>query len=192
MARTPKLRAKTLKKTFRKIERQIEPQTDPLLGAYLVRLAKEPEEMARFREHPEAAMQAAGVSTKLVDAAVLQRVAQSVIDRLVEVEIPHDPGEVFDAVTERETHSSQEKNFDNSSSWFTNKDGYNVMHEAGHSSEQSTGEMVGQDTKFDGLGLHHFDEVIRHKMNDLFYPSQPLVAPELIDKIRAAIKDMER
>ena len=148
--------------------------------------------MARFKENPEAAMQEAGVSTKLVGFQVLLRVAQSVIDRLVEVQVPHDPGDVFDAITDSESHSSQEKNFDNSSSWFTNKDGWNVMHEAGHSSEKTTGEMVGQDTKFDGLGLHDFDKVIQHEMINLFYPSQPLVAPELIDKIRAAIKDIGR
>ena len=187
MARTPKTSTKKLKKTFRRIERQIEPHTDPSLGAYLVKLAKNADEMARFRENPDAAMREAGVNPELANPEVLLRVAETVVDRLHDVVVPG--GDIADTVTQKETSSSQERNFDNSSSWFVNKDGYNVMHEAGHSSEQSTGEMVGQDTKFDGLGLDHFDEVIQHQMTDLFYPSQPLVAPELIDRIRAAIRE---
>lgn len=103
---------------------------------------------------------------------------------------PNNPA--ADTISTKETSSSQERNFDNSSSWYQNKDGYNVIYDAGHSSEKTTGEMVGQDKKFNGIDIGRFEEVIREDLQAVFYPAQPLVTPQLVDMVKAAAKEVER
>ena len=174
---------------FKKIGRQIEPAADPAIGAYLVRLVKDKRELARLKKNPARTLKAHGIDPEKVKTDVLVRVAESVFSR---IERFRNPGDILSTVTSKESSTHQEVNFDNSSSWYWNKDGYNVMYEAGHSKEQSTGEMVGQDTKFDGLGLHDFDAVLQHALGEVFFPSQPLVSPDLVNQIKAIAKDVQR
>ena len=124
-------------KIFEKIGKEIEPHADPKLGSFLVRLVKDRNEFARFKAKPDETLRQAGLNPRLVKVEPLRAVAEAVIARLATVT---PGGVVMDAVSTSETSSSQERNFDHSASWFGNKDGWNVMHEAGHSSEQSTGQ----------------------------------------------------
>lgn len=187
MAKQPKINANDVVRSFTKIAGQIEPYSDPKLGAYLVELVKDPETFARFKSDPAAALKAEGIDSKLVNAGVLQRVAQSVADRARRLRLP----DVMDTAASKDTSSGQDKNFDHSASWFQNKDGYNAIYDQGHTSEKTTSELVGQDQKFeaDGVSLHDLGDVFRHELNQLFYPAQPLVSPELVDKIKSAMKE---
>jgi hypothetical protein len=187
MAKEPRSNANDIVRSFRKIAAQIEPYTDPKLGAYLVELVKNRDAFARFTANPAAALRAEGIDPKLVNTAVLQRVAQSIVDRAGRLR----PPDVMDSAASQDTSSYQDKNFDNSSSWVMNKDGYNAIYDAGHSSEKTTSELVGQDHKFetDGVTLHDFGEVFRHEINQLFFPAQPLVSPALVDMIKRAMRE---
>lgn len=189
MADKARIPTKFVPKIFKKIGGEIEPHTDPALGAYLVTLVKDKEEMARFRESPERAMKAAGIDAARVDPEIVGRVAEAIVTRWQTLP-PNNPA--ADTISTKETSSSQERNFDNSSSWYQNKDGYNVIYDAGHSSEKTTGEMVGQDKKFNGIDIGRFEEVIREDLQAVFYPAQPLVTPQLVDMVKAAAKEVER
>jgi hypothetical protein len=185
MAKTPSLNPSEVTKTFRKIGRDIDPSSDPKVGALLVQLVKSKDERQRFSDNPDEMLRRAGVDPSLVDIGVLKGVAESVAVRLEQIR----PGDIFaDTVTTKESSSNQERNFDHSSSWFANKDGYNVIYDAGHSSEKTTGEMVGQDHKFNGIEIGDFSDIIRNDLNTLFFPAQPLVTPQLVDKIKLAQK----
>lgn len=189
MAKSPQVPPSQVAKAFARIASEIEPHADPRLGAYLVRLVKDADELRSFKNEPEVALRNAGVDPSKIRPDVLLRVAQSVADRLNAARI----GDVvMDTVSTKESSSHQERNFDNSSSWYWNKDGYNVLYDQGHSSEKTTGEIVAQDHKFDGKSLYDFDNVVRHELNMLFFPAQPLVTPQLIDKIKAAMKDRNK
>jgi hypothetical protein len=189
MAREPRINSVNVVKSFRKIGGSIDPHTDPKLGELMVRLVRDKDALARFRKAPEKELAAAGVDAKLIKPKVLETVVVSLADRLSRL---RPGGDIMDTVSTKETSSHQERNFDHSSSWFANKDGYNVIYDAGHSAEKSSGEMVGQDKKFDGLELGDFEHVIRQELAALFYPAQPLVTPQLVDQIKAAVKGIER
>ena len=190
MAKQPKVNANDVVRSFTKIAGQIDPYSDPKLGAYLVELVKDPNAFARFKGDPAAALKAEGIDSKLVNPTTLQRVAQSVVDRARRLRVP----DVMDSAASKESSTGQDKNFDNSASWFQNKDGYNAIYDQGHTSEKTTSELVGQDQKFetDGVTLVSLGEVFRHELNQLFYPAQPLVSPELVDKIKGAMKEGEK
>lgn len=182
------LNAINVVKSFTKIGGEIEPHTDPKLGAFLVNLAKSGEDLERFRQNPVGSLESAGLDPSLVKVDVLQRVVESVADRLANLRIN---GPAMQTMWDRESSSHQDRNFDHSSSWFVNRDGYNVMYDAGHSTEQSTGQQAGQDRSFSGAGLEGIEAAIRQDLNTLFFPAQPLVTPELVDKIKSAAKEIE-
>jgi hypothetical protein len=184
MAKLPRAKPIQIGPAFTKISAQIEPQTDPKLGNFLIQLVKNPDEFKRFTANPAAALTAHKIDAKLVNVAAVQALAQSVISRIAG--LGKGPT-VMDAVSNSETSQSQDRNFDNSASWFTNKDGYNVIFDAGHSSEQSTGQQVGQDKNFSGLTTQPGD-VFQNELNTVFFPGQPLVTPTLVAKIKAAVR----
>jgi hypothetical protein len=151
----------------------------PRLGKFIAGVIRDPRKMRTFRANPKRALRAARVSATSVDLKLLVSVINVIASKV------RLPGSVADTVTQKETSSSQERNFDNSASWYWNKDGYNVMYDQGHSSEKSTGEMVGQDKKFSGLELRRPDlKVINEQLGKLFFPAQPLVTPQLITQIK--------
>lgn len=188
MAEKSSVNVAGIAKIFEKIGGEIEPHTDPKLGAFLVRLVKDHLEFERFKARPEETLRHAGLNPRLVKPELLLIVAESVARRVAAL-VP--AGIVMDTISSSESSSHQDRNFDNSSSWFMNKDGYNVMHDAGHSSEQSTGQIAGSDNKFSGFGIADYGDVIRQELISLFYPAQRLVTPALVDKIKAAAKDIE-
>lgn len=189
MADKDRIPTKFVPKVFKKIGGEIEPHTDPALGAYLVTLVKDREEMARFRDSPEQALKTAGIDPARVNPQIIGRVAEAIVTRWQTL-LPDNPA--ADTLSTKELSSSQERNFDNSSSWYQNKDGYNVIYDAGHSSEKTTGEMVGQDKKFNGIEIGDFEEVIRDELRAVFFPAQPLVTPQLVDMVKAAAKEVKR
>lgn len=115
-----------------------------------------------------------------MDTAPLLKVVESNASKVRKL-----PDSVADTIFQKETSSSQERNFDHSASSFCNKDGHNLMYDQGHSSEKSKGQIVGQDKDFSGLGASRAERVVFNEpLGQLFFPAQLPVTPGLIAHIR--------
>jgi len=99
---------------------------------------------------------------------------------------------VADSITQKETNEGQSANWDHSSSWLMNKDGYNVLYDQGHDSSTDSTSEAGTNTKFDGVGIRNPAEILRHELNLLFFPAQPLVTPGLVEQIRNEVEGGNR
>jgi hypothetical protein len=168
-------------KAFKEISTQIDPHVDPNLGKYMIDLIKDKEQFTEFKLDPSAALKKHGLDERIVNIDLLKKVVQSISDRITD---QIGQGHVMENNIQRESSSYQDRNFDHSSSWFANRDGYNVIYDAGHSSQQSRSEMIGQERNFGGISIDQSIQVIHHEINQLFFPAQPLVTPELIGKIK--------
>jgi hypothetical protein len=156
----------------------------PKIGEFIADVVKNPKRLEAFRANPERVLRAGGIGAKSVDTKLLVKVVDAIASKVVKL-----PDIVADTVSQKETSSSQDRNFDNSASWFYNKDGYNVMYDQGHSSEKTKGSTVGQDKSFSGLAATRPDLVVINEMlGKLFFPSQPLVTPALIEHIKQSAK----
>jgi len=183
MAKPARIPIKSAPKVLNGISARMHDLPSPKLGQFIAELVKSPRQLETFREDPERALKGSGISTNSIDSKLLVKVVDSIASKLLRPDI------VADSLTQRESSSNQERSFDNNASWFYNKDGYNVMYDQGHSSEQSKGEMVGQDKNFSGLGVNRSDLVVINEMlGKLFFPAQPLVTPELIEHIKQSAK----
>src|SRR6516164_1604189 len=139
--------AREVVKAFEKISAQIDVESTPGIGKYLVELIKNKDEFARFKADPDRALEEQSIDPKRVNIALLQSVAQTIVGRLA---VLRDPSLVADSFTNKESSSAQERNFDNSASWFWNKDGYNVLWDAGRTKEKTTGQEAANTKDFGG------------------------------------------
>jgi hypothetical protein len=186
MAQQPKVDPAVVVTALERISGRISQNPQPGLGKFLIELVKNRDALERFRADPAAALKVADLQPAGVNVRAVETLALSVIARIAAL----GPGvPVLDAVSTSETSQSQDRNFDHSSSWFTNYDGWNVMHDAGHSSDQSSGSTVGQDKNFSGFTTVPGEA--QQAQLALFYPGQPLVSPELVAMIKAAVAGVE-
>lgn len=96
---------------------------------------------------------------------------------------------VADSISQKETSEGQSANWDHSSSWLMNKDGYNALYDQGHDSSTDKSSDAGTSKGFEGVGIRDPSEILRHELNLLFFPAQPLVTPDLVDQIRAELQE---
>ncbi len=148
-----------------RVSDKIGPFPIPEVPEYMFRLIKNDREYAAFEKDPKTAMQRAGIPTGRVDVALFAGLAKMLHDRKHGIGVLD---QIAESVTSKETSSHQQINFDSS----------------GRSSETSRGSHVGENTKFETSGIQKPDDILRHEINLLFFPSQPLVTPELIEQIR--------
>lgn len=183
MPKSRKIPIKAIPAVLGDISKRLPPAPDPRLGAFIVAVVKDPDRLASFRRDPERALAAGGIASAAVDVHLLGKVIDTIVSKI------SGPADIASTVTDKETSSHQETNFDHGSSWFWNKDGYNVMYDQGHSSEKTSSQIAGQDKSFSGLGPGRPDvTVVNEMLGKIFFPSQPLVTPELIDHIKQSSK----
>jgi hypothetical protein len=154
-----------LLKPYVRVSEKVGPFPIPEVPKYMFRLVKNDRTYKAFERDPEAAMKRAGIPTKSIDVAMFAGLAKMLHDR------KHGRGildHVAETVTSQETKTSQEINFDSS----------------GRSTETTRGSHVGESTKFETSGIIKPDDILRHEINLLFFPSQPLVTPDLIERIK--------
>ena len=61
------------------------------------------------------------------------------------------------------------------------------MYERGATQSRSTSEFTVTDQGFSGIGTR--DDLLRHEINLLFFPAQPLVTKSLIEKIKSELSE---
>ena len=148
-----------------RVSEKIGPFPIPEVPEYMFRLVKNDREYAAFEKDPKAAMQRAGIPVDRVDVTLFAGLAKMLHERKHGIGVLD---KIAETVTSKETSSHQEINFDSS----------------GRSAETKRGSHVGESTKFETSGINRPDDILRHEINLLFFPSQPLVTPELIEQIR--------
>jgi hypothetical protein len=148
-----------------RVSEKIGPFPIPEVPEYMFLLIKNDREYAAFEKDPKAAMTRAGIPVDRVDVTLFAGLAKMLQERKHGIGILD---KIAESVSSKETSSHQEINFDSS----------------GRSAETKRGAYVGESTKFETSGINRPDDILRHEINLLFFPSQPLVTPELIEQIR--------
>ena len=154
-----------LLKPYVRVSEKVGPFPIPEVPKYMFSLIKSDRAYTAFEKDPKAAMKRAGIPLKSIDVAMFAGLAKMLHDR------KHGKGildHVAETVSSKETNTHQEINFDSS----------------GRSSETTRGSHVGESTKFETSGIIKPDDILRHEINLLFFPSQPLVTPDLIEQIK--------
>jgi len=154
-----------LLKPYVRVSEKVGPFPIPEVPKYMFRLIKSDRAYKAFEKDPKAAMKRAKIPIKTVDVAMFAGLAKMLHDR------KHGRGiidHVAETVAHQETRTSQEINFDSS----------------GRSTETTRGSHVGESTKFETSGIIKPDDILRHEIDLLFFPSQPLVTPDLIERIK--------
>jgi len=129
----------------------------------IYRLVKNDHERVAFLKEPTRTLSAAGLTLTSDEVARVVELVKELSNRTR----LHNPGDVFDSYTSKESDTHQQWNFDSS----------------GRSAESTTGAIVGEKKDFSGFGL--VDEIFANPaLGVTFFPEQPLVTPELIADIR--------
>jgi hypothetical protein len=132
-------------------------------AAFIYRMVKNDAERAAFFRNPTASLKAAGLEHETAHAALIVDLVKDVIEK----QRRPSPDDVLDSYTSKETDTHQQWKFDSS----------------GRSAETTKGEIVGEKTKFDGFEL--VEEIFSNpEFSKTFFPSQPLVTPQLVQRIR--------
>lgn len=149
--------------TLAPIKRTIDFSPTLETARYMYHLVKNERERDAFFKDPKGSLVAAGLQRDAAKADLVVELVKDVASRVK----GRKPSDVFDSYTSKESDTHQQWNFDSS----------------GRSSETTKGSIVGEKTKFDGFGL--VEEIFENpELGKTFFPSQPLVTPELVTKIR--------
>lgn len=170
-------------KPFMPIKKEIKTYPDPKIPEYMFKLVKDDELYKTFSADPLTGVKQAGIDPATIDITIFSEIARILRARLQGLDVP--PALSPDTVTRKERDEGVYYNFDWSASWFWGKEGYNIIYDRGSQSRKSRNEMVGTNRNWSRAGVGNLaDEVLRHEINLLFFPAQPLVTPELIEKIK--------
>lgn len=157
---------------------------DPKLVSYVYKLVTDDSAYKLFKDDPKASIESGGLDPGLVMIDSFT----GIVDQLRQRHKGLDS--IFDEITTTSESSSTQThsrtNFDNSSSsFFRYESSLSFFSERGTVTSNSTGENSDTTTDFkkDGEGFHPGD-LLEHDIGLIFFPSQPLVTHELIEKIR--------
>lgn len=163
---------------------------DPTLVGFAQRLVLDQTAYDEYVRSPERSLRAAGLDPDELNVEWLSDVVTQLRARAAGLE------SVFDQIateqTQRETEQATQWNFDRSSSSTTQYESHSSF-DKGYTSQTSTGESSYTNKNFASSGIGRDPEsLLRHELNLLFYPGQPLVTPGLISLIRAGIERVTR
>jgi hypothetical protein len=140
----------------------------------MFKLVREDDAYEAFVRDPAGELRANGINPDRVDQAMFADLAKRLRERITGVG-------VLDRIADQAQTS--ETNNHESTNW---------NHEAGSYSEKSRGSYVGETHQFEASGQPITpDQMLRHELGLIFFPAQPLVVPQLIDKIRREAEQEE-
>lgn len=157
---------------------------DPKLVSYVYKLVTDDSAYKIFKDDPKASIESSGLDPGLVIIDSFTEIVDQLRQRLKGRESIFDEITTMDESSSTQTHSRT--NFDNSSSsFFKYESSLSFFSKRGTVTSNSTGEnnSVNTDFKKDGEGFHPGD-ILEHEIGLIFFPNQPLVTHELIEKIR--------
>jgi hypothetical protein len=171
---------------FVRVSRRLQPYPDPAVPNLMFKLLKDPTAYEVFVKDPKAEIERAGIRTTNVDVGMFTEVLRSLRDRLQGLPSPIDV--VAETIESKETEEGMQYNFNNAESFLLKVENA-IVYKRGNSAEKSAGEDRANYNQFkqSGIGLD-WDSVLIHEINLIFFPSQPLVTPELVDRIKANLE----
>jgi hypothetical protein len=164
---------------------QIRSMVEPGVADYMVALVKDDEAYLNFVDNPTESLQNQGINADIIDVDAFSQVAEGLRNRAKGGDSVF--GTVATTIGEKSTSEGSQRNFDNSSSWFMNKEGYNLIYQRGTSESTTKGEAAATTKDFSGIGIR--EDILRHEVDLIFFPAQPLVTPALINKIRTELSE---
>lgn len=188
-----------LKDAFNKVKSVLEPYIsisseiaqvpDRRLPELMLRLMKDEALYKTFEKDPDEVLLKLGIDPKSLDLKMFSNLAKILHSRILRREYGFDWPAV--TVQNKETNQSQDKNFDHSESWITAyESSYKVYKTKGTANEKEKSESSQTEKRFDESGVDTFDEkLLKYEVDMLFFPSQPLVTPELLEKIKASLNE---
>jgi len=196
MPKQSRIPIKMAPEVLKGISGRMKSSPNPKLGKFIINLVKSPERIEAFRANPELELKTGGIPAKDLDVKLLVKVVESINKKRLSAEgVAGSPANK--ELTNKERSSHQERAFNNSRSWYWNMDGYNVLYDMGHSAQREFGQTIGfvknfaMERSYGGVNLQlkprNF-EAINKMLGKLFFPSQPLVTPELIEHIKQSVK----
>jgi hypothetical protein len=160
----------TILERYLPIDRKV-PSVNPALPNYMFKLVRSDEDFDSFKSNPTASLERNGIDPTHLDVKMFSELAEqlrrrangqaSLVDRYA------------DEIMKSETDHSENVHWDQS----------------GPQAERTKGSQAGATKNFEGLPTaSRLDDMLRHELNLLFFPSQPLVTPSLIAEIRQALE----
>jgi hypothetical protein len=185
------------KDAFNKVKAVLEPYIvvsseikgvpDKRLPEMMFKLLKDNGLYEAFEKDPDGTLRKQGIEPKAMDVKMFSSLAKMLRSRLAgQGSEPVWPGA---SIQKKEKNQGQDKNFDKSESWITIYESYYKVYKTkGTSSNKETSESMQTDKGFQERGVDTLsDSLLKYQINMLFFPSQPLVTPELLEKIKTAL-----
>lgn len=188
-----------LKDAFDKVKSVLEPYVlislevsrvpDKRLPELMLRLLKEKELYQKFQEDPDGILRTEGIDPKSVDVKMFSDLAKTLHTRALRREAGLDRPEV--TVQKKETDQNRERNFDHEKSWLVHYESqYYIWRSKGAVEDKEKSESSQTNKNFEESGIDTFnDKLLKYEVNLLFFPSQPLVTPELLEKIKSKLME---
>lgn len=163
---------------------------DPALVAFAQRLVLDQGAYDEYVRSPERSLRAAGLDPDTINIEWVSGVVDQLRARAAGLESVFDP--IATEQTQKETEQATHWNFDRSSSSTTQFESHSSF-DKGYTSQTSTSESTYTNKNFASSGIGRDPEtLLRHELNLLFYPGQPLVTPGLISLIRESLARVTR
>jgi hypothetical protein len=164
---------------------------DKRLPELMVRLLKDNALFRKFEQDPEETLADAGVDPKSVDVKMFIDLANLLHTRTLK---PQDETGPEQTIEQREQNQGNQNNWDHSRSSFTRYESqYNIWSERGASKERDRSESQTTNRGFDRRGIDSVNkQLIEDEVDKLFFPSHPLVTPELLKKIKLKLAESSR
>lgn len=148
---------------------------------YLARLLKNNEELKTFLADSRKALQQEGIKPEEIDVPLFTELVIYLKERT-----QSGAGEyvVGATATNKKKEREQQWNFDNDKEYIINVE-TEAWRERGRSREKDREEIIMQDKNFKvrGVGMNPA-VLLKPELRSLFFPTQPMVTPELIKKIK--------
>lgn len=139
----------------------------------------------KFAQDKKAVLQEAGVNPKSIDLNLFLTLVESLRKRgRAQGDEPTEALGV--TVQKKETSQSQDKNWDRSEKYIFSKEGqYKIWRDAGTELDKVKSSFAQTENTFEtrGVGVISTD-LLNSEIGKLFFPNQPLVSPQLIEKLK--------
>ncbi len=169
-------RIRTILNPYLKIKVELNHPTTSMLREYMVKLVIDDTEFSMYLENPKQKLTEAGISLEEIDIPMITKLIEFLRERM-----SRHAYMVQATTTVKETEIEQQYNFDHSESRWWGRES-NCFRTRGIMRTKEKGEYISHTKNFDRAGI--FRASLLHDDLDLaFFPSQPLVSQELLDKI---------
>ncbi|MBN2654971.1 MAG: hypothetical protein JXR79_07685 [Nitrospirae bacterium] len=178
-------------KKYLPVKRKIAPSLPAKIGKYLSTLLKNEKELETFFADPEARLKKAGINPSQLDLDLFIELLVYLKGKKARIEkwVPQpERSPLGESIKTKETETEQQWNFDHDSKYIFNVE-HDYYSERGRQATKTKSEIVLKDKGFEKRGIG-FDPsiLLSPELRENYYPSQPLVTPELISKIKEILE----